>query len=64
MATIALHLPAPYSHALAAAQEKWVGRQLRPIDRLRQTLASGPITALEFGLDLARRHRETLAHEP
>ena len=64
MATIALHLPAPYSHALTAAREKWAGRQLRPIDRLREALASGPGPALQFGLDLARRHRETLAHEP
>jgi glutamate--cysteine ligase len=64
MATIAPHLPPPYSQALTAAREKWAGRVPRPIDRLRAALASGPGTTLEFGLDLARRHRETLAHEP
>jgi hypothetical protein len=64
MATISTHLPPPYGQALAAARERWAGRLPRPIDRLREALGSGPEATLKLGLDLARQHRETLAHEP
>ncbi|PAW67265.1 MAG: hypothetical protein B9S34_05940 [Opitutia bacterium Tous-C1TDCM] len=63
MDAIAAELPPPYAQALAAARERWAGRRPRPIDRLREAVAAGPLCALELGLDLARRHRRTLAHE-
>ena len=64
MAEISTHLPPPYGQALAVARERWAGRLPRPIDRLRDALGTGPEATLKLGLDLARQHRETLAHEP
>jgi len=64
MATIAAQLPPPYAQSLIAARARWEGRLPRSIDRLREALGSGPHATLELGLDLARQHRETLAHEP
>lgn len=64
MATIATHLPPPYAQSLTAARARWDGRLPRPIDRLRKALGSGPNATLELGLELARQHREALAHEP
>jgi gamma-glutamylcysteine synthetase len=63
MATIASRLPPPYAEALAAARARWEGHLPRPIDRLRDALGAGPDATLKLGLELARRHRETLAHE-
>lgn len=64
MATISRHLPPHYGHALSVARERWAGRLPRPIDRLRAALGTGPDATLKLGLDLARQHRESLAHEP
>lgn len=63
MATIAAQLPPPYAQSLLAAQERWEGQRPRPIDQLRASLGSGPDATLELGLNLARQHRESLAHE-
>jgi glutamate--cysteine ligase len=63
MAAIAAHLPLAYTRVAADAREQWTGGRPRPVDRLREALASGR-SQLELGLALARQHREALTDEP
>ncbi len=63
MAKVAAQMPPPYSQSLSAARARWEGSLPRPIDRLREALAYGPQGTLKLGLNLARQHKQTLAHE-
>jgi glutamate--cysteine ligase len=64
MTAIASRLGAPYTEIIADRREQWEGNRPRPIDRLRETLATGRNSQLELGLTLARQHYEALAREP
>jgi len=64
MQTVAAALPQSYADAVVAGRAMWEGRRPRPIDRLRDDLDSEPDAMLRLGLALARRHRDSPAHEP
>jgi gamma-glutamylcysteine synthetase len=64
MTAIASRLSVPYAQIIVDRREQWEGNRPRPIDRLRDALATGRKSQLELGLTLARQHYEALAREP